>query len=236
MGLSHWLGTNASPAWGGALVLSIMATQLDIINSALANLGCMPLVSPTDTSSKEANLSNAYYPTCRDYVLREHPWKSCIKRVSLSPLYSPPAPTDSNGNALFNPNRVPLCDPNSLRHWQYAIQLPTDYIGLVLTDDDKLPFQMEGKTFLTNEQTVVMRYVWRATPDYFDPHLCEAISAYLAKKLAMPLVQNTQIFTATQKDYALTLAKAKFHDSRLSRPITQNEYYYEDARMQANHI
>src|ERR1700761_3489597 len=185
-------------------------TQLDVINSALANLGAMPLVSLANITKKEVILALANYNNCRDYVLREHPWKCCIKRVALSPLYSPPAPTDSNGNALFNPNRVPLCDPNTLQHWSFACLLPSDYIGLVVNDDSKLPFLIEGKWLLTNENTTVIRYVWQASEDYFESHLAETISAYLAQKMAMGLVQNTQIYTAAANNYLKTLAKAKF--------------------------
>lgn len=208
-----------------------MATQLDIYNIALSYLGVMPLTSPTDDTQKSGKLCIANYESCRDYVLREHPWKCCIKRAFLTPLYSPPDPPTG-----VNTARVPLSDPNTLTSWQYACQLPADYIGLVVNDDSKICFLIEGKQLLTNEQTIFIRYVWRATPDFFDPHLAEIIGLYMAKRMAMGLIQNTQVVGAMSKEYLSCLSKAKFHDARMVKPITQNEYFYENARMQANHI
>jgi hypothetical protein len=196
-----------------------MATVLDICNSALIKLGEMPLTDIAD-GSKQGQLLSARYAPCRDYVLREYPWKCAIKRVGLSPLAA-----------------MPLSDPNCLRQWQYAVQLPSDYLRLVLNDDDKLCFQIEGNTFLTNEQTIVIRYVWQVdNAQLFDSHLAECIAWYLAQDLCISIMQNTQIADRMSKQYLNFLAKAKFQDASVSRAITQNEYFYENVRMQANHI
>lgn len=196
-----------------------MASQLDICNSALIKLGGMPLTDLND-GSKEGTLLGARYAFARDYVLREHPWKCAIKRVGLVPLLA-----------------MPLSDPNSLRQWQYAVQFPSDFIRLVLTDDDKLCFQVEGNTFLTNEQTIVIRYVWQVNnPLILDSHLAETIAWYLAQDISMSLIQNTAVSDRMSKQYLQFLSKAKFIDASTSRATTQNEYFYEQARLQANHI
>jgi hypothetical protein len=196
-----------------------MASQLDICNSALIKLGGMPLVA-LDDGSKEGLLLSARYNGARDYVLREHPWKCAIKRVGLAPLTA-----------------MPLSDPNCLRQWQYAVQLPSDFLRLVLNDDDRLCFQIEGNTFLTNEQTIVIRYIWQVNnPVIFDSHVVECIAWYLAQDVSMSLIQNTAVSDRMTKQYLGFLSKAKFIDASVSRAITQNEYFYEQARLQANHI
>jgi hypothetical protein len=196
-----------------------MATQLDICNSALIKLGGMPLVALAD-GSKEGLLLSARYSMARDYVLREHPWKTAIKRVELSPL-----PTK------------PISDPRTLRQWQYAVQFPGDFLRLVLNDDDRLFFQIEGNTFLTNEQTIVIRYIWQVDPPtILDSHVAECIAWYLAQDVSMALIQNTSVSDRMSKQYLGFLSKAKFIDGSTSRAITQNEYFYENIRMQANHI
>lgn len=213
-----------------------MASKLDICNSALVKLGCMPLLALVD-GSKEGTLTNARYDFCRDYVLREHPWKCAIKRVTLSFLYSPPDPVDGDGNPEFNPNRVPLSDPNTLTSWGFSAQMPSDFLRLVLTDDDKLPFQIEGNTILTNEQVLVIRYIWQVSnPLILDSHLAECIAWYLAQDLSMAIIQNTLVSDRMSKQYDKFLSKAKFIDAATSRAITQDEYYYENIRLQANHI
>lgn len=196
-----------------------MASQLDIINSALIKLGCMPLLNLND-ASKEGVLTTARFDFCKDYVLREHPWKSAIKRVSVIPL-----------------SVQPLSIPHNLRQWQYAVQLPSDYIRLVLNDDDQLHFQIEGSTFLTNDQVIVIKYVWSVNViPQLDTHLAECIAWYLASDLCLAIVQNTLIADRMTKQYLAFLSKAKFMDASTSRAITQNEYFYENARLQANHI
>src|ERR1700761_304425 len=173
-----------------------MASQLDICNSALIKLGGMPLVALND-GSKEGTVLSARYNMCRDYVLREHPWKCAIKRVSLAPL-----------------SGTPLSDPRTLRQWQYAFQLPADYIRLVLNDDDRLFFQVEGNTFLSNEQSVMIKYVWQVSdPNIFDSHLAETIAWYLAQDVSMNLIQNTAVSDRMTKNYIGFLSKAKFIDA-----------------------
>lgn len=196
-----------------------MATVLDIYNSALVKLGCKVLVAEND-GSKESLLCATRYESCRDYVLREYPWKCAIKRVALAPL-----------------STQPLSIPCNLRQWQYQVQLPSDYLRLVLDDDDKLHFQIEGSTFLTNQEAPVIKYVWKVDPPtILNPHLTECIAWYLAQDIALAIVQNTLISDRMSKQYLAFLSKAKFIDASTTRAITQDEYFYENARLQANHI
>jgi len=196
-----------------------MASQLDICNSALVKLGGMPKVSTSD-GSKEGILLEARFSFAKDYVLREHPWKCAIKRVALAPL---PA--------------TPLSIPNNLKQWQYQYQLPADYVRMTLNDDDRLFFQIEGTTFLSNINNAVIKYVYSVTDIVqLDSHLAETIAWYLAQDIAMALVQNSQVCDRMMKGYSNWLSRAKFIDASTSRAITQTEYFYEEVRMQANHI
>lgn len=196
-----------------------MASQLDICNSALIKLGGMPLTDLND-GSKEGLLLGARFTNCLYYVLREHPWKCAIKRVTLAPL-----------------SIAPLDDPNCLRQWGYQVTLPSDYLRLVLTDDDKMPFQIEGPNFLTNECNIFIRYIYKVTNiEQLDSHLAECVAYYLAKDVSMALIQNTNVTSMVSKEYISFLSKAKFIDGSTNRGITQNEYFYENIRMQANHI
>lgn len=196
-----------------------MASQLDICNSALIKLGGMPLTDLND-GSKEGLLLGARYANCRDYVLREHPWKCAIKRAALMPLAIPP-----------------LTDPRTLRQWGFQFNLPSDYLRLTLNDDDRLFFQIEGGTFLSNDQAPVIKYVWQVNDtNLFDSHLAETIAWYLAQDVSMSLIQNTNVSDRMTKQYLGFLSKAKFLDASTSRATTQNEYFYENIRLQANHL
>lgn len=196
-----------------------MASTLDIANSALAKLGAIPLIDIND-GSKEGDLCTARFPMCRDYVLREHPWKCAIKRMALSPLLTPP-----------------LADPNAMTQYQYAYQMPSDFIRYAKDDDDRLQFQVEGNTLLTNDTNVVLRYIWRVNDTtIFDSHLAECIAWYLAQDIALSLTQNTLIADRMTKQYVGFLKRATFIDASTNRaPKTQDDYFV-NARLQANRL
>lgn len=196
-----------------------MASKLDICNSALIKLGGTPLIYVPD-GSREGALLEARFNFAKDYVLREHPWKCAIKRVALAPL-----------------DVTPLSIPNNLTQYQYAYQLPADYLRMTLNDDDRLFFKIEGQTFLCNINNAVVKYVFSVTNiPQLDSHLAECIAWYLAQDISMALVQNTQVSDRMLKQYSAFLSRAKFIDASTSKAITQNEYFYENVRLQANHI
>ena len=60
-----------------------MATEVDICNIALTNLGEAKIVSLTEATER-ARLSNLRYPDVRDAVLRSHPWNCATKRAKLT--------------------------------------------------------------------------------------------------------------------------------------------------------
>lgn len=67
-----------------------MATDLEIINSALIKLGAGLITSDqkTNGSTKEARLGVERLPHVRKSILRSHPWNFAIKRTSGSPLFN----------------------------------------------------------------------------------------------------------------------------------------------------
>ena len=63
-----------------------MSSLIEIFNLALATVGSTQLVAAADEASLEANTCNTFYPLCRDYVLRDFPWRFAKKRVALAVL------------------------------------------------------------------------------------------------------------------------------------------------------
>ena len=59
-----------------------MASEVDICNSALNQLGASQIISRTE-NSKAARVVNQRYDFVRDKVIRCHPWNACVRRASL---------------------------------------------------------------------------------------------------------------------------------------------------------
>ena len=79
-----------------------MASEVDIINSAMNMIGASNIISRGE-DSKAARVTNQRFDYVRDAVQRSHPWNCTVTRRSLAPDSETPA---------FD--------------WSYQFTLPTD--------------------------------------------------------------------------------------------------------------
>lgn len=189
------------------------STKLSIANSALVNLGANRLVD-IDDGSKAGDLCSGNIDEAIDYVLREHPWKTAIKRVKLVA------------------SLTPVTD-----RYAFTYPFPSDYLRAVANDEDLINFQIEGNNCLSNDSNVELRYIWRVNNfNILDSHLLTAIAWYLSKKIAFSLTQNSAVMEMANKQYDKTLARAKFIDASTNRALKQKQDYFLEARLQGNHL
>ena len=64
-------------------------SDVSVCNEALLLLGDKTISSLSDTST-EGKICNAMYDSCRQDLLRKHPWNFAIERVSLAALGAAP--------------------------------------------------------------------------------------------------------------------------------------------------
>ena len=62
-----------------------MASEVDLCNNALGQLGEDSITS-LDDNSKKARLCKRFYPDARDTVLRAYPWRCAIEFQTLNQL------------------------------------------------------------------------------------------------------------------------------------------------------
>ena len=129
-----------------------MASDVDIANSALNNLGASNINSLTE-DSVAARICNQRYAFVRDAVFRAHPWNCLITRASLA--QNSTAPT-----------------------WQYtyAFSLPTDpyCLRVLRVEDLDTDYKVEGRTIASDNSTMKIKYVGRITdPNQYDMLLIE---------------------------------------------------------------
>lgn len=174
-----------------------MASEVDIINSALNMVGATNIISRGE-DSKSARITNQRYDYVRDAVLRAHPWNCAVTRRALT------SDTDTPAFGYENQFTLPT-DPYCLR-----------VLGLDYLDID---FVVEGRKIVTDEDTINVKYIARVTdPNEYDQLLIEAIAARLAADTSFALVQSTSLTQSMFGLYESKLSEARFVDATEGTP------------------
>mgnify|MGYP003150135066 FL=1 len=181
-----------------------MASDVDIANSALNNLGASNINSLTE-DSVAARICNQRYEFVRDSVFRAHPWNCLVKRASLAQNSTAP-------------------------DWQYtyAFTLPTDpyCLRVLRVEDLDTDYQVEGRTIAANTSTMKIKYVGRITdPNEYDMLLIECLSARLASDIAYAITNNNTLTATMWEMYNQKLSEARFVDASEGMPGTEGVDY-----------
>ena len=166
------------------------SSAVDICNLSLGILEEQRIMSLTD-ASEPARLCNLHFEEARDFVLRLHPWNFAVSRASLSQNAEAPA---------FG--------------YAYSFKLPTDpYCLRVLTINDPTrppDWKVEGRNLLTDEPGVDLVYVARVQDvTIYDAGFVQALSHYLAWKLAKPLTGSRSEVDTRREEFFAVLRAAR---------------------------
>ncbi len=189
-------------------------SNVHLANIALIRLGEQPITSLTE-NSRRARLANQLFETVRDSVLSENQWNAATKRAILAELTEQP---------LFGFNR--------------AFQLPSDFLRLTIPvederDDMQFPFRIEGRTLVTDEANVKIRYVFNLKdPTRMDEFLKQAITTRLSAELSLAITGSETKFRAMWALYGQAIGEARFHDAIQSPVETIGGTQWLNARFQ----
>lgn len=172
-----------------------MATELSIINTALAHLGEERQLTDLtqDPAPREQRVAQALLPQATDALLRKHPWLCAERRLSVT--------------------RVPLADPAD---WKFAnvFLLPPTTLRLWLADTME-PYQMGPYVEMNSDMTEKSRrkalFCNSAGPlnitiidqigyEFFDASLSNALSFDLAALMAGPLQADKALAKSLKGD------------------------------------
>ena len=174
-----------------------MASEVDIINSAMNMIGASNIIA-RDEDSKAARVSNQRYDSIRDAVLRAHPWNCAVTRRSLAPDSETPA---------FD--------------WDFQFTLPADpyCLRVLRLDYLDIEFRVEGRKIVSNESSINLIYIARVTdPNEYDTLLQESIAARLAADVSFTLSQSTSLTQNMFNLYESKLKEARFVDATEGTP------------------
>lgn len=191
---------------GGGTVASVTQGALQVANMALISLGCQPIQSFADTTT-EAVTVNSCYDILRNEVLRSHPWSFATRRATLS---ATTAPEYGYSRAFALPvycvRILEITFPNRPDATPYTFGSTS--MGRTV------PFRIEGRTIVTDESAVTLKYISRdIEPDVYDTLFTSALTARIIAELAYPLTQSTSKEDMAWKKYTLIMAQARSADA-----------------------
>lgn len=183
-----------------------MASDIQICNIALSNIGVAPIQSFQE-NSKAARECNLRYGVSRDSVLRDHDWNFARKTETLALL------------------------PDTYLGYSYAYQYPVDCVAARKIYDDKtellstavyvdangeaaardeIKFELLGQKILTEKAEAVLIYTYRVeNSSLFDGLFIDALCYRLAADLAPSLRGQVSLQDRMMKAYSLLVMQAK---------------------------
>lgn len=180
-----------------------MATKMDIINMALANIGHDAIATVND-DQKDANEMRIHYDTALADVLRSHPWGFAMRRAGLAELPQTPIGFD---HAYAYPVDCIMARRVMGDRWSWIRAVPFE-IGRSIDG--------RQKAVLTNcPPVVVLEYTSSLVqPSEFDPQFITALSWRLAAAVTMGVHGDPQAHQAAMQSYYGALQLAMADDGR----------------------
>lgn len=171
------------------------SSKVDICNLALIHLGCDTISAITDQNQR-ARLCKQVYDQLRRKLLRAHPWRFAIKRQSLAVSSSTPP---------FG--------------FSYQYPLPSDCLRTLDVDLEDSTFQIEGRSVVTDETEVELRYVADIVDEQnFDDLFCEVLALDIAIKIGRHLTQSDAVIQECRQEREQILRDARSADAQEGTP------------------
>jgi len=177
-----------------------MASEVDICNIALSNLGEKPISARNDANQRARACDNRF-DDVRDLVLRSHIWNCALKRAQLTS--SATAPTWG---------------------YDYAFPKPAEMLRLITvaenTDgDNSYSFKIEGENIVTDSSSLFILYIEKVTDTAkYDSLLVQAIALRLATEIAQDITGKTESKNSLMNKYREVLSEARSADAAEGTP------------------
>lgn len=178
-----------------------MASKVDICNSALLKLGCDRINSLTDDNVR-ARTCNDRYEFLKEEVLRSAPWKFALKRVTLTKTVNTPA---------FG--------------YEAEFQLPSDCLRPWELEPNYIQWTQEGNKILANEDTINLKYIYKASESNFDTSFVEVLATRMAMDMCYKLTNSVSREQELRSLYLVLLADARTFSAQSAQ---QERYISED--------
>lgn len=184
-----------------------MASKMDIINLALANLSREPIQNLSE-ANPEAFQLRVHWDTALASVLRDHPWGFAMRRKPLAALAETPigfAYAYVYPNDCIQARRVFPCADGT---WGWRPAFPFE-IGRSIDG--------RHRVILSDLPGAALEYTSIEVPcEEFDPQFVNALAWRLTAEICLAIHADPQSHQAATATYSLQLQQAKALDMRES--------------------
>lgn len=171
-----------------------MASEVDICNIALSNLGEKPIVDRADENQRARACDNRF-DDVRDLVLRSHIWNCALKRAK---------PKSSSTPAWG---------------YDYGFDLPSDFLRLVAVKENEYNFKIEGTQIVTDSSELNILYIFRQkVTSTYDSLLVQAIALRLATEIAQDITGKTELKQDLMNKFREVMSEARSADAAEGTP------------------
>lgn len=166
-----------------------MASQVEIANFAIIQLGGNPISSLTEDTN-EAKVIKAIWDQSRRELLRTNSWNFAIKRQLLAQSVTPPG-----------------------YDFSYRYALPSDLIRTIQVYNDS-DYKIEGRFVITNSQSCSLKYVADIKDvNEWSSDFCSLMSMKLAADIAYAITKNETLAKSMYQAYTIKLTETRFADA-----------------------
>lgn len=200
-----------------------MATDIDICNLALDELGQTTTIGSLAERTKFGVLCARHYPQVVNELLAAHPWPFARKAVALELTSDTPLPGWLLQYAYPTDcvRAWRICDADGLRqHWREMSSFvdPLDYrIGL-----QAIPFEVVAGTqrscIVTDLEQAYLFYTARMDESRFPPLFTRAVVTALSARLAMPITVAPQLAQGAEQKAQVAFLVAAAEGFNESQP------------------
>jgi hypothetical protein len=166
-----------------------MNSKIQILNQSLIHLGQTPIFD-FDDGSVYSTIAAVFWAGAVDAVLRGHPWNFAARRQVLARLTEAPA---------FG--------------YASAFARPADDVRVL--EAGTTDYKIEGRLILCDETALTLRYISnQVSITEWDALFCEALSLYLAWKMAYPITKSEAVRDACWQAYVQLLVQGRSVDAQ----------------------
>lgn len=169
----------------------IMASKIDLINSALILVGDKPLNSLTE-DRRASVVAVALYDQVVKAEISKHRWGFARRVIPLNQLTTTPA----------------------IKAYRYAYQMPSDILVAVRLIPSEYDYKRYGKEIYSNQNEVSLDYISMVDESYFPTYFERLLTYALARDFATSIRDELNRFEAMDIRYKEEGRNARFQDSQ----------------------